>query len=96
MKNLKKLIEWAKTKEGKDLLKKTAINQTKDFYGMVKFGLISTAFVIGIMGSSSYLSKIKKTENSYQNFTKIDEKGNCIKYVPRAGYFYCKTNKPYK
>ena len=94
MKNLKKLIEYTKTKEVKDLFRESVRSQTKELYNGVLGVLLVGASVFSLYAGLSYIDSIGKNgTDTNSGFSSLNKEGECIKYVPRTGYFYFNTNK---
>jgi len=104
MKNLIKLIiEFSKTKEGKDLFRESFRKQTKElinpFGDLAKYTILGASvfsLYVGLNLGVNYIENVRKQKDKkYLNSvsSSLNKEGQCIKYVPRAGYFYCDTNK---
>ena len=96
MKNLKKLIEYTKTKEVKDLFRESVRSQTKELVKLAIFGASIFSLYVGFSLGINYIENgEKQKDKKYLNsaVSSLNKEGECIKYIPRAGYFYCNTNK---
>ena len=92
MKDLKKMTEIDKTKMYREVFIKSFKNTTKELARAFVFGTVSVGLYMGIVGGISYLEKTAMKNEPYCAFMS-ENKAKCIKYVSRAGYFYCDTNK---